>query len=560
MESSKYFSRSLKGILAYLIPALILLGLALVPPAPARAGWRSLTGLLPDYTSLQYVSISPDSQTVVYIADIDQKDQLELYSVPISGERLPDKLNPPLVKGGNVQYAEISPDGSRVIYLADQEVDEKRELYSIPIEGGEAVKLNGPLVSGGRVYFFRFDEERGRVMYVADQDINDVDELYSVPLAGGDWRKINSPLAAGGNLNGFAIDPVSDRVVYRAKVNSGALYQLYSVSVTGGSIYTINQPVSKDVLYFAITPGSPYVLYVARETGSTKDELFANNLTGSNKLKRNVGLGTGENVIAFKFSPDGKQVVYNVARNNGVYGDLWRTEPLSGLSQQLTPGAAAGFGAESHEFFFTPDSRRVIYRYHRAEDEPFILQSVRADGGVLYRVDLLTLEEPYSVSGFRLSPDSQWVAVQEYDSSANQYALVSIPVSGGGQVPFGMGYSPQISPDSQRVVFSRSGSDRENTDLLSIQIFGGGLRNLSRAESGEYAYNPVFSPDSRWIVYEVMVGGGSGYELRVSDGEEPLPSTPTATASEIPAETPTATATPPSGSQEIHLYLPFLGK
>src|SRR5688572_26620993 len=113
MKVSRDFSRSLKRSLSFLIPALILLGLALFPSAPARAGWRSLTGVLPDFTDLRNVRVSPDSQTVIFIADIDQKHQHELYSVPINGERLPKKLNPTLVKGGGVDYAEISPDGSR---------------------------------------------------------------------------------------------------------------------------------------------------------------------------------------------------------------------------------------------------------------------------------------------------------------------------------------------------------------------------------------------------------------------------------------------------------------
>jgi len=556
MKVSRDFSRSLKRSLSFLIPALILLGLALFPSAPARAGWRSLTGVLPDFTDLRNVRVSPDSQTVIFIADIDQKHQHELYSVPINGERLPKKLNPTLVKGGGVDYAEISPDGSRVIYRADQEVDERRELYSVPIEGGEALKLNGPLVSGGNVYYFRFDEKHSRVMYVADQDINDVNELYSAPLEGGEWIKINSPLAAGGNLYTFAFQPLSDRVVYIARISSGGLYQLYSVYYLGGSLYKINQPVSKDVLSFGLTPESSIVLYIARDSGSSHDELFANDLTGTNKLKRNVGLGTGENVIAMKISPDGKQVVYNVARNNSFYGDLWRTEPLSGGSQQLTPGATAGYGAYGYGFYFTSDSQRIVYLYQQESGKPFILQSVRADGGILSRQDLYSGEKVDNINRFQLSPDNQWVVLEDWGSTQNVPNLYAVPTIGGGQVPLGAGATWQISPDSQRVVFTRYGPNREIGDLLSSQIFGGGLRNLSLGEVGEYAYNPVFSPDGKWVVYEVVLAGGSGYELRVSDGEEPLPVTPTATVT----ETPTVTTTPPSGSQEIQLYLPFLRK
>jgi hypothetical protein len=124
----------LKRSLASVLLGLALLAAILLPKAPVRAGWNSLTGVLPEYASIGNVSFAPDSQTVVFIADVDQEDIEELYSVPIGGGT-PVKLNPTLVKDGEVISARISPDGSRVIYVADQEIDEKRELYSVPIGG-----------------------------------------------------------------------------------------------------------------------------------------------------------------------------------------------------------------------------------------------------------------------------------------------------------------------------------------------------------------------------------------------------------------------------------------
>jgi len=44
-----------------------------------------------------------------------------------------------------VREARISPDGSRVVYLADQDADELLELYSVPIDGGMSMRLNADL-------------------------------------------------------------------------------------------------------------------------------------------------------------------------------------------------------------------------------------------------------------------------------------------------------------------------------------------------------------------------------------------------------------------------------
>jgi hypothetical protein len=90
--------------ISVLVVILILSTLAVnfTPAAPAQAvptGWRALTGVLPAYTTIDDVAISPNSQYVVFTADIDVDDQYDLYSVPITGS-IPVKLNPLPAAGG----------------------------------------------------------------------------------------------------------------------------------------------------------------------------------------------------------------------------------------------------------------------------------------------------------------------------------------------------------------------------------------------------------------------------------------------------------------------------
>jgi Tol biopolymer transport system component len=74
--------------------------------------------------------ISPDSSRVVYSADQETNTVFELYSVPLGGPAIAGvKLNGTLVAGGNVSNFQISPDSGRVVYLADQDTDEVIELY-----------------------------------------------------------------------------------------------------------------------------------------------------------------------------------------------------------------------------------------------------------------------------------------------------------------------------------------------------------------------------------------------------------------------------------------------
>ena len=94
--------------------------------------------------------ISPDSSQVVYLAKPGTDEVPGLFSVPLLGDELPTRLNEDLVVGGQIYWQfQISPDSSRVVYLhlADQETDWVNELYSVPLTGdAPPVKLNGELV------------------------------------------------------------------------------------------------------------------------------------------------------------------------------------------------------------------------------------------------------------------------------------------------------------------------------------------------------------------------------------------------------------------------------
>ena len=192
--------------------------------------------------------ISGDSTRVVYLADQDTDEVVELYSVP-SGGGAAVKLNGPLPTGGGVSSAGLtfSPDSSRVLYRADQDTDGVDELYSVPSGGGAAVKLNGALVANGDVYSygFQFSPDSSRVLYLADQDTDGVYEIYSVPIGGGAAVKLNGPLSMESDVSsgGLQFSPDSARVLYRADQDTDGVCELYSVPIGGGATVKLNAPL-----------------------------------------------------------------------------------------------------------------------------------------------------------------------------------------------------------------------------------------------------------------------------------------------------------------------------
>ena len=224
--------------------------------------------------------ISPDGTHVVYHADQQTDNVVELYSVPLAGGT-DAKLNGLLVDGGNVLFSsfEISPDSSRVVYQADQETDNVFELYSVPLSGGTAVKLNGQLISNGDVSNnFQISPDSSQVVYYADQETNLENELYTVPLMGGTAIKLNGQLVFGGFVSSyFQISPDSSRVVYRASQQTSNVSELYSVPLGGGTAVKLNGALVSggNVLSdFQISPDSSHVVYRADQLTDNVFELF----------------------------------------------------------------------------------------------------------------------------------------------------------------------------------------------------------------------------------------------------------------------------------------------
>ena len=126
----------------------------------AEALSKRISGPMPAFGDVSgWFRISPNSQYVIYIADQQTDDALELWSVPLTGNSPPSRLSALLPSGSSVDRFEVSPDGSRVVYIAPQEALNKFEIYAVPTGGGAFTKLNGNLVSGGRVWLFQISPD-----------------------------------------------------------------------------------------------------------------------------------------------------------------------------------------------------------------------------------------------------------------------------------------------------------------------------------------------------------------------------------------------------------------
>jgi Tol biopolymer transport system component len=261
-------------------------------PLDGSSGPARLDGALDSRGDTEF-RLSPDARVVVYLASPERDAVRRLYAVPADGSAAPRRLSGSFVRDGDVLAGfQISPDGRTVVYRADAETDEVIELYAVPLDGSAApVKLSGALVTGGDVQGdFVIAPDGARVVYRADAEVNERFDLYGAPIDGSAGpRRLDGELVAGGDVLGahvpgvaaLGISPDGTRVVYRADARVDEEVELFSVLLDGSAralALAGPLPAGGDVLEsFAFTPDGE-VLYVADARVDDRFELWASPL------------------------------------------------------------------------------------------------------------------------------------------------------------------------------------------------------------------------------------------------------------------------------------------
>ncbi|QDT69427.1 translocation protein TolB [Planctomycetes bacterium MalM25] len=130
------------------------------------------------------MAVTPDGQSIVFVADLTTDGVDELYSMPITGGEA-SRLVPTIPDFADIGPFVISPDGTTLAFQADFQENGVGEAYVLPIAGGIPVQVsreltdlayNADVVAGvGRI---AFTPDSQSVVYLADGRANGVNELY----------------------------------------------------------------------------------------------------------------------------------------------------------------------------------------------------------------------------------------------------------------------------------------------------------------------------------------------------------------------------------------------
>jgi uncharacterized repeat protein (TIGR01451 family) len=471
-------------------------------------------------SAYHYLQISPDGSKVVYAADQNVADTLELFSVPIDGGAAV-KLNVPLPPGGGVgQTFRINADSSRVVYtIVPTQQANKVELYSVPINGGPSIKLNPPLGENGGIDTFSVDitPDDKRVVYEAVLENSVTWELYSVPIGGGETVKLNPPLVAGGLVNGWSSPKIgadSSRVVYRAEQDTDGVYELYSVPIAGGQVLKLNPPLVPGGNVgenFYITPDGTTVVYIADQDIDGVTDLYRVPITGGPAVKLNPPYNlTG----SFQMSADGNRIVYLADQNDDNSWEMYSMPTAGGASVQLFP--LSGIAAEpTVDYQISSTSSHVVIPVYLGPDQGIRgeLYSVPIDGGSAVRLDArFDLVSFFYESYFQISPDGKRV-LYSVDRDTNEgVQLYTVPINGGNParvtpfLPVGQGVQPyfKIGPNGARAVYTANQDMPGVIELYSAALQASAL-NISKQASAATA------KPGEIVTYTVTVTARDGF-------------------------------------------------
>jgi hypothetical protein len=209
-------------------------------PVDGSAAPVRLNGPLPsggsigEYGSIHEYAVLPDASRVVYRAEQSSVTRSELFVVPIDASAPPERLNGPLVTGGDVSAFAVGPDGT-VVYIADQRVDGVFELFVTATDGtGTPRLLGGRTIAEGDVRTARLSADGEHVLYTADHDHDEVVELYATPIDGGPVTKLNGHLVPGGSVHTFLTPKAADAewLLYTADQDTATVVELYRVPLS----------------------------------------------------------------------------------------------------------------------------------------------------------------------------------------------------------------------------------------------------------------------------------------------------------------------------------------
>jgi serine/threonine protein kinase/Tol biopolymer transport system component len=199
-------------------------------------------------------------------------------------------------------------------------------------------------------------------------------------------------------------------------------------------------------------------------------------------------------------APDGKSFVYvgDEAGNTDIFWQRVGGKNPTNLTKDSTKNETTPA--------FSPDGNRIAFH---SEREPAGLYVMEATGENPRRVSDVGFHPSWSPDGREIVVGAEWIGVHA-NKSATPSALWIVDVAAGSKrlLTEGDAAQPSWSPGGQRIVYW-SWSAQTRGDIATIPAAGGPAVKVTSDDAVDW--NPVWSPDGRFIYFSSNRGGSMNF-------------------------------------------------
>jgi len=379
------------------------------------------------------LSTSVYADGLIYTAQSDTEGLTELYYVHVSGSGLGItvdprvKLSAPQVSGGGVVIGLPNfGNSSQVLYGANQDDAQKMEIYLVDLATpGTSTKLNAPLSEDQAIdsqgWLPCFDGSK--VFYWRRTLSTDTVDLLVVNLnSPGIATKINPDLEDGRKVFGaFAVLDCST-VVYAVQMNSDA-HELYvtDLSNPGVASKVDGPPSSADQIIglLSLTDDGSRAFWVSGSGvfGGTTNLFTVSMSDLENELQLNEDFPISGQITHYDTSGDGSVIVYRAKSDPLLASNLYLTDPTASFRSQVNPNWAEGAIApfSGFESVILMDGGTTAL-YNGPKDD--------ADVGEIYETSLDNLQSATKLNGELGDPVFGQSGVSFHEKSRDESLVV----------------------------------------------------------------------------------------------------------------------------------------
>lgn len=389
---------------------------------------------------------------------------------------------------------DVSPDGRTVVF------DLLGQLYTVAIGGGEARPITSGMAFNSQP---RFSRDGRQIIYISDR--GGAENVWISSADGSNARQISQDRQAE-FASPIWLEDGKQVLVSRRKLDGA--FELWQYNVDGGSGVQVTEatedkkaPSTEEANAIGATASADgkYIYYARRGADFDFTPEYQDFIPKSQIMR--IDRTTGEEAqitqsigAAFRpqISPDGTMLAYGTRQGaqTGLKMIDLRTRDERWLKLPVQPDdMESEYGSAFNRdilpgYAFTPDSREVVLTY----------------GGKIHRIDVASGQETEVPFAARVSQDIG--------------PLLSFPTRvEQGPVKWRVFQGASQAPDGGKLAFSAA------THIYTADL-GGTPKRLT--SSGDNEFQPIWSPDGRWIAYVTWsTNGGQVWKVR-SEGGKPV--------------------------------------